>query len=408
VEGVLDTSFGVGGVVSPPFVPPGAFAGWDVGSAVSLQSDGKILVAGHSGGILIPSDFVLARYDNSGTLDPGFGGLGYVTTDFGGDEYANALALQPDGKIVVAGRTNDAGKDFALARYLTDGSLDPRFGSGGKVTTHIGPPDSIAGANGVAVDADGAIVAAGTFYPSSISPSASAFAVAKYKQSGNLVPGFAKGGLLVDQFVMGGAEGNALAVQPDGRIIVAGMARIGAGYQFAMARYLKDGRRDVDFGNHGRVMTAFGRVAIATAIALQPDQRIVVAGRAIFGNVQVIALARYNADGNLDTSFGSGGRVLSRCERDQEGFAVAVQRDGRIVVAGHVDLAGSGAYHFNVRRFMKTGLLDGAFGDRCGAFTPVGLYDEARGVAIQPDGAIVAAGVVDDGLNVAFALARYV
>jgi len=214
------------------------FGGSDYGFSVALQPDGKIVVAGYAGG-----DFALARYNSDGALDTSFGSGGKVTTDFGGSYHPDgfSVALQPDGKIVVAGY---AGGDFALARYNSDGALDTSFGSGGKVTTDFGGSDA----------------------------------------------------------------GYSVALQPDGKIVVAGYA----GLDFALARYNSDGALDTSFGTGGKVTTDFsGGRDVGYSVALQPDGKIVVAG---YAGVD-FALARYNSDGALDTSFGSGGKVTTDFRR---------------------------------------------------------------------------------------------
>jgi uncharacterized delta-60 repeat protein len=153
----LDSSFGSSGFVAQPFSSVGH--NFNVGTGVALQTDGKIVVGGYSGGLLTPGDFVVARFDIHGHLDPTFGSGGFVVTDFGGNEQATGLAIQRDGKIVLVGWTDaHGGSEFALARYNLDGSPDISFGSNGQVTTHFGPPLAIAGANAVALDAHGNII----------------------------------------------------------------------------------------------------------------------------------------------------------------------------------------------------------------------------------------------------------
>src|SRR3954447_18172860 len=157
--GDLDTAFGAGGKLTTDFAGNG-----DEAHAVAVQADGKVVAAG---GALVTTplgtlqDFALARYRPDGTLDPTFGAAGKVRTDFGGSEQAFAVAVQPDGKIVAAG---GSGRDFELARYNADGSLDGTFGVGGKVTTTFAGifASLFTRASAVLVQPDGKIVAAGT------------------------------------------------------------------------------------------------------------------------------------------------------------------------------------------------------------------------------------------------------
>ena len=206
--------------------------------AVALQPDGKIIAAGSSDGT-----FALARYTPDSALDSSFGSRGTVTTPFGrGSAYASALALAPDGRIVAAGV---AGSEFALARYNADGSLDTSFGDGGKVTTGFDPAD------------------------------------------------------VTDDRV---AE---IVLQPDGKIVAAGTIYNGSNYDFALARYDPDGSLDSGFGAGGTVTTALGpNHDFASALALQPDGKIVVGGLSEQLSGDGFALARYNADGSLDMNFG--------------------------------------------------------------------------------------------------------
>jgi uncharacterized delta-60 repeat protein len=213
--GALDPTFGTGGEVTTDF------GGSDSAEAVGIQSDGKIVTAGStfSGGL---QHFVLARYNADGNLDSSFGSGGKVTTDFGGFDAASALVIQPDGRIVAAGRGSG---DFALARYNADGSLDPTFGSGGKVTTDFGGSDD---AFGVALQADGKIVAAGQ--------GGSDFGLARYNADGSLDPTFGSGSRVTTD--LGGFEDAiAVALQNDGKIVITGQKFSGGFQQFALARY---------------------------------------------------------------------------------------------------------------------------------------------------------------------------
>src|SRR5439155_1647217 len=248
-------------------------------------------------------------------LDPAFGSEGRVLANFGGRDGARALALQANGKIVVAGFTSsDFGtlRRFALARYNADGTLDPSFGGGGRVLTNFAGRDE---ASALALQSDGKIVVAGF----SGAGGRQDFAVARYNPDGSLDPSFGSGGRVLTDFG-GDDEAAALALQSDGKIVVTGFSFSDAGgSDIALARYNPDGTLDASFGSGGRVLTDFG---LASGLVLQSDGRIVVAGGG--------SLARYTPDGSLDPSFGAGGRVLT----DFDAFALALQADGKIVVAG--------------------------------------------------------------------------
>jgi uncharacterized delta-60 repeat protein len=299
--GELDASFDGDGLLTTDF-----FNNYDHSYALAVQPDGKLVVAGASsaGG----GDFALARYNPDGSLDTSFDGDGRVTTDFNGnDDEASALALQPDGKIIVAGQIWDGNSsDFALARYNPDGSLDASFSGDGKVITDFAGGRDWAAA--LVVQPDGKIVASGWAWTVSYCD----FAVARYDPDGSLDTSFDSDGKVTTDFVGREDCSYALALQPDGKLVVAGYAWNGNNEDFALARYNSDGSLDASFDGDGLLTTSFsGSYDAAYALALQPDGKLVAAGiTSIIGNGD-FALARYNPDGSLDTSFGGDGRVTT-------------------------------------------------------------------------------------------------
>jgi uncharacterized delta-60 repeat protein len=211
------------------------------------QRDGKIVVAGHS-----LSDFSLARYNGDDSLDPTFGSGGKVTTDFGAVEQAMALAIQSDGRLIAAGERSTEGdeiRDIVLARYNWNGTLDVSFGVAGKVTTDLGSNDV---ARALVIQGDGRIVVAGN----SGTPSSSRFALVRYNTNGTLDGGFGSGGTVFTTFT-GADRANALVVQSDGRLVAAGQSSLSTDDDFALARYNRDGTLDTRFGSGGKVTTDF-------------------------------------------------------------------------------------------------------------------------------------------------------
>jgi uncharacterized delta-60 repeat protein len=389
-DGELDPTFGIGGKVTTSFEVPAVAA-----TSVALQPDGKIVAAGWLFDETANVDFAVARYTTDGSPDETFGLHGRVRTDFFGlDDLANAVALQPDGRIVLAG-TARVGFDLsiALARYNADGSLDAGFGVGGKMV--------VAGftgvAYGVAVQPDGKILVAGSH-----------FALVRFDADGGLDAAFGNGGkLVIERF---GAT--ALTLQPDGRIVVAGIINreSGTSDDFAVVRVNGDGSPDQTFGSSGIATTDFfGSGDVAWAVTLQSDGKIVLGGGASdpLSVGPNLAVARYNSDGSPDGTFSGDGRTTTDLPGfDELAFGVAVQSDGKILAAG---LAFSATlYDFAVVRYTSDGAEDPSFGASGRVTTDFfGRNDGIRGLAVQPDGRIVAAGGAYDGTTTYFALARY-
>jgi uncharacterized delta-60 repeat protein len=413
--GQLDLSFGAGGTVVTEF--PSSYSG---ARAVAVQADGRIVAAGfaHTNDSII-SDFALARYDTSGALDPTFGAGGRVRTDFGGrfDE-ALAVAVQPDGRIVVAGSSSDAsGSDMAVARYTSDGTLDASFEGDGLALVDFG---SEASARAVALQPDGKVVLAGwVLQPVGGGCCVSDFALARLTSAGALDSSFDGDGQVVTDFLPGADNGHdaaqAVLVQADGRIVAAGSGVAGAvSVDFAVARYLADGSLDPTFSNDGLVTTDFvGYFDEIRDLALDTGGRIVAGGQSCEfpGNSDEVCdfgLARYTATGGLDRRFGRQGRVRTDLGGDVgEGIrGVVVQVDGRIVAAG--DTSGPGASDVGLTRYRSDGRLDRSFGVNGVVITPVSpSTDEVGGLALQADGRLVVAGTTAVQQSFGFFVSRY-
>jgi uncharacterized delta-60 repeat protein len=397
--GALDPSFGTGGEVTTAIG-----AGTDISGGVVLQADGKLVAAGYSWNGS-DFDFALARYNPDGSLDTGFNGTGKVTTAIGsGRDVSWALALQPDGKIVVAGSSNNGSDDdFALARYNPDGSPDTGFNGTGKVTTGFGPGDDYAAA--ILVQPDGKLVAAG----SSQNGSDYDFALARYNPDGSLDTNFHGTGKVTTAIGPGDDyASSALALQPDGKVVLAGQSYNGSNYDVALARYNPDGSLDTNFNGTGKVTTAIGPgYDDANALALQPDGKLVVAGLSSSGWNNDFALARYNPDGSLDTNFNGTGKVTTAIgPGNDNAYGLSLQPDGKLIAAGGSQQNGSND-DFALARYNSDGSLDTSFNGTGKVTTAIGLDGVAYALALQPDGKLVAAGFSYDGSHYVFALARY-
>jgi uncharacterized delta-60 repeat protein len=330
-DGTEDAGFGTKGIVSTDFDGKS-----DVANAVLVQPDGRIVAVGTSHGTTTGDNIAVARYTADGSLDAGFGTGGQISTDLGTQaDHGNAAALQPDGKLIVAGSTRDQtqGDNFVLLRYTTDGQPDASFGQAGMVSTDFGgKADS---ANAVVVQPDGKIVAVGTSHGTT---SGDNIAVARYNADGTLDTGFGDGGRISTDLGTKADHGNAVALQPDGKVLIAGSTHDSMqGDNFVLVRYTADGKLDSGFGKSGSVATDFGGAAdVANAVGIESDGRIVVAGTSHGDdNTDRIAVARYTRDGTLDSSFGRSGQATTEFgKKADQGRAVAVQSDGRIVIAG--------------------------------------------------------------------------
>jgi uncharacterized delta-60 repeat protein len=398
--GDLDTTFDGDGKVLTDFA--GGSNDWAY--AVAVQSDGKAVVAGN----IFPADngtgdsFAVARYSVTGGLDPAFDGDGKVTTEFTSSsfEYATSVAIQADGKIIVAGGVFIPGSstrsDLALARYNPDGSLDGSFDGDGKVITDVaGGTDA---GFSVAVQSDGKIVVAGESRPPG--PGRYDFAVARYNQDGSLDSAFDGDGKVVTPISDGSSDyPTKIAVATDGKIVVGGQIAIGAPVTFSagLVRYLPDGSLDGSFDADGKVVVTSPTSTI-NDLAVQPDGKIVANGNGF-------AVARFNANGSVDDTFQGDGNALLL--RSAGVSALALQRDGRIVAAGPV---GYPASDFAVARFAANGGVDSGFGQEGTVVTDFGAMDIPYGVALAPDGKIVVAGASGPAGGTGpndFAVARY-
>ena len=315
-DGTLDPSFDGDGVVETPIG-----SGIPVAQAIALLPDGRIVVGGFTEVSFFGSyDYAVVRYLSDGSLDPSFGGDGKVTTDLGHYDVAYDVAVQPDGKIVLVGSYGGVpGGAFGVVRYLEDGSLDPSFDGDGIAITDLGGIWAL----GVAIQSDGKLVVVG------LGPSGTGVAV-RYLPDGALDPAFGSGGVVLTDVTSDGESAQAVAIQSDGRIVVAG----GIGGEIGVLRYLDAGTLDPSFGTGGIVRTPVGSAASAESVAIQTDGRIVVSGSATIPDALYTALAavRYEPDGTIESGFGVvSTRILAQ---PTEGHSVALAPGGKIVAVG--------------------------------------------------------------------------
>jgi len=391
--GALDTTFSSDGLTTTNFT-----SGFDSANAVAVQIDSKIVTVGQAGGS--GGRFAVARYESTGPLDPSFSVDGKLTTDFtAGYDVAFDGALDADGNIVAVGRAGGSGGRFAVARYLPDGSLDPAFSTDGKATANFTTGDDYA--FGVAIQPDGKILAVGR-----AGGSGGVFAAARFMPDGTLDPGFSGDGRATTNFTAGDDRADAVAVQTDKRIVVAGSADyFGSNGRFALVRYNEDGTLDTGFSGDGK-RTADFTLGFdgGFGVAVQADQRIVAVGQAGL----TLGLARFTTAGTLDPTFSTDGKATANFTRGAD-YAddVVIQNDGKIVVAGAANFFGPDAKFALARYKGVDGTLDTTFSGDGKVITNLTTgYDGAYGVAIAPTGEIVAGGYAG-GNGGRFAVVRY-
>ena len=345
--GALDTTFDGDGLVIVPFIfPPPATDSFSEARAVLLQPDGRVVLVGHAAGSFPNQSFIaLARLNADGSLDASFGTAGRVLTPMPGG--ATAGLLQPDGRIVAVGQS---GSLISAARYNADGSLDPTFGNGGTLIVPLPGPFEIQDA---ALQPDGKLVIAGTM-PSSPFLSRD-FALVRLLPNGTLDGSFGSGGLVTSDF--GGIEtGNSVIVLGDGRLVLAGSrgtALPNTVTDFAITRYLPDGSLDTSFGTAGLALVDSGDPEYPAQIIQLPNGNLLVAGSTSNQGVVVdFLLARLLPNGSLDTSFGAGGFLRTDfAGGPDECHAVAIAGPDRILTAGAV---GPFPLDFGLARYIAT------------------------------------------------------
>ncbi|MCP4335916.1 MAG: hypothetical protein GY785_24995, partial [Gammaproteobacteria bacterium] len=323
-DGSLDTSFDTDGILTTDFG-----SGNDYGQSVTVQSDGKILVAGysHNG---TDYDFSVTRYNTDGSLDTSFDTDGKLSTAIGSDnDFAAGLTLQSDGKILVAGRSwNGSDYDFALTRYNTDGSLDSSFDTDGILTTAIGSDSEVG--KSVTVQSDGKILVAGQSHNGSDYD----FALTRYNTDGSLDTSFDGDGKLTTAIGPGAEFGESVTVQSDGKILVAGQSWNGTDTDFALTRYNADGSLDTTFDTDGILTTDFGSgTDVGYSVTTQNDGKILVTGYSYNGTDNDFALVRYNTDGSLDTDFA--------LETSLDGTPTFIEGGAAVVLDVDVDVSDS-------------------------------------------------------------------
>jgi uncharacterized delta-60 repeat protein len=394
--GQPDPSFGGDGAVRTLFLGNNPLSG---AFDVAVQPDGKVVVATTVLEQLGGTEPAVLRYHPDGTLDRSFGADGGVSTDVGafGDGYA--VALQSDGKIVLGGDgVCQLSQCWVLIRYLSSGALDTSFGGGdGIVKTSF---EDLGGAMyDLAIQSNGKIVAAGYRRKSGDANDDITFALARYTTSGALDTSFSSDGKRMFSFGYGDDEAEAVAVDADGRILVAGAGTENlyvTGSDFALARLHADGAFDTSFSGDGKRTTDFGpeRADHAHGLAIRSDGRIVAAGGSGLEDDPKVALARYTTGGALDSSFSGDGKVTRKLG-DHGGWSFDVVAMGNLIVVGgrRFEDSSHDAADWALLRYRTDGTLDPSFDGDGIVVTDLGTgSDHIHQMAVQPDGKLVVAG----------------
>ena len=376
--GSLDLTFGGTGIVTKA-LDSNAYC-----RAIAIQNDGKIVTVGERTISNFNSDFVLMRYNSNGALDNTFGTNGVSLTNFSARVFAYAVAIQSDGKILVAGSNTC----FAIARYNTDGSIDNTFGNNGIASTFIvGVKASTA--YSITIQSDGKIIAAGT----TANTSNKDFAIVRYNSDGKLDNSFGSGGIVSTQIGTGDDIVYSVKTQSDGKIIAAGYAT-NTNKDFAVVRYNTDGTLDNTFGANGIVVNSIGTINDGVnSIALQSDGKILASGYSYTNSTSAndFTLVRYNSNGTLDNSFGTNGIVITDFGNSENksdySYSMAIMSDGQIIAAG------CSGYDYAIAKYNSNGTLDNNFGTNGKVIQSVSdKNDEVHSIAIQTDSKIVIGG----------------
>jgi uncharacterized delta-60 repeat protein len=373
----------------------------DVANAVAVRPDGKIITAGYATnavGVSSNNDFALIGYNADGSLDYTFGNNAIVKTDIAtnSDDQIKAITILADGKILVVGESiSGTNKNIVIAKYLADGSgLDPSFGvSGMRIVTFAASPFNIY-INAMAVHSTGLIFVGGAI----VNGTNTDFMLARFTSTGSYI------GYTTTNIVTGFNSGYALAIQPDNKVVFAGSS----GGNFAVVRYNINATLDNTFGTNGKVITSYGTTGSfeeARSVALQADGKILVGGNTdIVGGSDDFAVMRFNPNGSLDNTFGSGGKTLVDINAGSSDLSstMVVYPSGKIVVAGQANFGTIG-----ICRFNNNGTLDTGF-DGDGKMTlEIGYnLDQVKAMALLTDGKMILSGNYLNGSNNDFALLR--
>lgn len=399
-SGQLDPSFGNGGWVNTDF------GGKDQSGCVAIQPDGKLLVGGRTNGISGSFDFIIARYLENGQLDLSFGDQGKVVMDFGStQENVEFIHYLPDNKILIGGYSNLSPNTTSfVVRLELDGSVDKSFANQGVLSFKYGRSTGILNMN---LQDDGKYVFGCIGVIDTLDVD---FLVTRFLPDGTLDTSFNHSGWTYYDFKTRENIPFDMLIQKDHKIFLSGCSGVYPKANFAFVRYNEDGSLDSSFGNMGSMQTDFaGNQDVAYSSIIQEDGSFYVSGtvRDSITNYD-FALAKYNSDGSLDQSFGNGGKLTYDFKGPVDfGLYMKQQKDGKLLVCGENNILTKNS--FIVVRFNKDGSIDPKFGTNGIASLDVVniLTDDTPSFTLQPDEKIVMVGNYKDGTNINFLIMRF-
>lgn len=336
-------------------------------------------------------------YSQAGSLDLSFDSDGYVITDVGSDDVGSVIGIQPDGKILIGGGSNYM---FLMIRYNIDGSIDTTFGNTGLVLTDVGPGyDWI---EAVEIQTDGKILAAG----SALIGSHFAFCIIRYLQDGTIDTTFGNGGIMTTDIGPANDQPFDMKIQDDGKIVLAGISNNGTDYDYALVRYHPNGVLDTTFSFDGYTTYGSGLgTDIASSVLINNDDKIIIGGRYSNGSHFDFGLVQYDIDGDIDSTFGVNGLVITDIASSHDYLMeMELQDDGKIIAAGNARIVLD--EDFAVVRYNIDGSLDSTFGFDGIVTTDVYGMDYGMSVVLQTDNKIVIGGYSENS-SADFALCRY-
>jgi uncharacterized delta-60 repeat protein len=382
-------------VVYSPSATPGKLivpvgSDYDLGQSLTQQADGKLVLGGNSWNG-VDYDFSLIRLNTDGSLDSTFDGDGKLIVPVGpGNDYGVSLTQQADGKLVLGGLShNDNGSDFSLIRLNTDGSLDSTFDGDGKLIVDVG--GTYDAGFSLIQQADGKLVQGGCSGKGSTFDYD--FSLIRLNADGSLDSTFGSGGKFIVPMGSGYDQGGSLIQQIDGKLVLGGYSFNGSNDDFSLIRLNTDGSLDSTFNGNGRLIVPVGSGHDnGVSLTQQADGKLVLSGTSYNGSNDDFSLIRLNTNGSLDSTFGNGGKLIMPVgSGDDWGQSLTQQADGKLVLGG-ISINGSNE-DFSLIRLNTDGSLDSTFGSGGKLIVPVGSgNDEGVSLTQQADGKLVLGG----------------